>query len=69
MIKNRLIQLRDIMSDKKIDVYVIKTADFHQSEYTGVYFDEREFMSGFTGSAGTLVITNTKSALFTDGRY
>jgi len=69
MISNRLIQLRDIMEEIKIDVYVIKTADFHQSEYTGVYFNEREFMSGFTGSAGTLVVTKTKSALFTDGRY
>jgi len=69
MIKGRLIQLRDIMKEKNIEVYVIKTADFHQSEYTGVYFDEREFMSGFTGSAGTLVVTKTESALFTDGRY
>jgi len=69
MIKTRLIQLRNIMTEIKADVYVIKTADFHQSEYTGVYFNEREFMSGFTGSAGTLVVTKTKSALFTDGRY
>jgi len=69
MIKNRLMQLREIMKEKAIDVYVIKTSDFHLSEYTGVYFDEREFMSGFTGSAGTLVVTKTKSALFTDGRY
>jgi len=69
MIQNRLMQLRAIMAEKEIDIYVVKTSDFHQSEYTGVYFDEREFMSGFTGSAGTLVVTKTKSALFTDGRY
>lgn len=69
MIQQRLIQLRNIMEEKSIDVYVIKTADFHQSEYTGIYFNEREFMSGFTGSAGTLIVTKTSAALFTDGRY
>lgn len=45
------------------------TADFHESEYVGEYFKARRFITGFTGSAGTAVITRTKAGLWTDGRY
>lgn len=69
MIKERIAELRKRMKEFQIDVYVIGTADYHQSEYTGKYFNAREFMSGFTGSAGTLVVTAEQAALFTDGRY
>ncbi|MDE7384138.1 MAG: aminopeptidase P family protein, partial [Anaeroplasmataceae bacterium] len=52
-----------------IDAYIIPTADDHNSEYLCEYYKTRAFLSGFTGSAGTLVITPKKSFLWTDGRY
>lgn len=57
------------MREKKIDAYIIPTTDFHGSEYVNDYFKCREFVSGFTGSAGTLVVTADAAALWTDGRY
>ena len=69
MIKERLAMLRGIMQEKGLEAYIIPTADYHQSEYVGEYFTARQFMSGFTGSAGTLVVTLTKAGLWTDGRY
>ncbi|MDY6325140.1 MAG: aminopeptidase P family protein [Catonella sp.] len=65
----RLQQLRKNMKSAGVDIYMIPTADFHDSEYAGTHFAEREFMSGFTGSAGTLVVTMNEAALWTDGRY
>ena len=52
-----------------VDIYVVVTGDYHISEYAGDYFKEREFITGFTGSAGTAVITQDDARLFTDGRY
>ena len=69
MIRERMEQLRQRMKQEKIDLYYIPTADFHQSEYVGEYFKCREYMSGFTGSAGSLVVTREEACLFTDGRY
>ncbi len=69
VIKKRLSDVRMIMKDNNVDVYIIMTGDYHMSEYAGDYFAQREYMSGFTGSAGTLVITENETALFTDGRY
>lgn len=57
------------MEQHGIDVYLVPTEDFHLSEYVGDYFKTREYLSGFTGSAGTLVITKDTAALWTDGRY
>lgn len=57
------------MKENNIDVYYIPSADNHQSEYTGSYFRSRAFMTGFTGSAGTAIITQTEAGLWTDGRY
>ena len=54
---DRLKKLRTIMSEKGIDVYLIPTSDFHESEYVGAHFKCREFLTGFTGSAGTAVVT------------
>ena len=65
----RLAKLRRLMEERHMDAYLIPTSDFHESEYVGEYFKEREYLSGFTGSAGTLVITYNKAALWTDGRY
>nr|MCR5468251.1 aminopeptidase P family N-terminal domain-containing protein [Lachnospiraceae bacterium] len=68
-IQQRLAKLRSEMEKRKIDVYVIPTSDFHNSEYVGEYFKARKFMTGFTGSAGTAVVTKTEAGLWTDGRY
>ena len=68
-ILNRLKQLRDSMSDKKIDAYLITSSDYHQSEYIGEFFKTRTFITGFSGSAGTAVITKENAGLWTDGRY
>ncbi|MGL5754638.1 MAG: aminopeptidase P family protein [Paraclostridium sp.] len=69
MIQERLSKLRKYMSEKNIDAYIIPSSDNHQSEYVGDYFKSREYISGFTGSAGTVVITMEEAGLWTDGRY
>lgn len=69
MIQTRLDALRDEMKKRNIDIYVVPTSDFHESEYVGEYFKARKFITGFTGSAGTAVITMTEAGLWTDGRY
>lgn len=69
MVKERLAALRERMQEKNIDVYMVPTEDFHASEYVGDYFKVRRYLSGFTGSAGTLVVTRTEAGLWTDGRY
>ena len=69
MINNRIEKLRSLMKEKDIFAYIIPSADYHQSEYVGEFFKGREFISGFTGSAGTVVITQEKAILWTDGRY
>ena len=68
-IPERLEKLRALMAERDIDAYLVPTSDFHESEYVGHYFKCREFITGFTGSAGTAVITKDKAALWTDGRY
>lgn len=69
MIQERLTQLRNLMRARGMDVYLVPTADFHESEYVGDYFKCRSFLSGFTGSAGTLAMTLEEAALWVDGRY
>ena len=69
MIPERLAALRQEMKEKNIAVYVVPTADFHESEYVGEHFKARRFITGFTGSAGTAVITQKEAGLWTDGRY
>ena len=61
--------LRREMKAEGIDAYIIPTTDFHGSEYVNEYFKCREFLSGFTGSAGTLLVTDNWAGLWTDGRY
>ena len=69
VIAERLSKVRDIMKSEGVDIYVVVTGAYHISEYAGDYFKEREFITGFTGSAGTAVITQDDARLFTDGRY
>ena len=65
----RILKLREKMGEHGIDFYIVPTADFHQSEYVGDHFKARAFITGFTGSAGTAVITTKEARLWTDGRY
>lgn len=57
------------MEQKNIQMCLVPTGDYHLSEYIDDHFKIRAFLSGFTGSAGTLVITKEKAMLWTDGRY
>ena len=68
-VKERLAHLRKKMEEKGIDMYFIPTNDFHNSEYICDYFKVREYMSGFDGSAGNMVVTRNEAGLWTDGRY
>ena len=69
VITERLARLRREMAQHGMDGYVVVTDDFHGSEYVGDFFKARAYLSGFTGSAGTLVILPDRAALWTDGRY
>lgn len=69
MIKERLDALRARMREHEMDAYLVPTSDFHASEYIAEYFQTRRYLSGFTGSAGTLVILPGEAGLWTDGRY
>jgi len=69
VIQNRLKELREAMSAAEIDYYMIPTADFHNSEYVSEYFNVREYFCGFSGSNGTLVVSQTEAGLWKDGRY
>ncbi len=69
IIQERISKLRQLMKEKNIDVYMVPSADNHQSEYVGDYFKSRAFITGFTGSAGTAVISQNDAGLWTDGRY
>ena len=64
-IKDRLSGLRKFMEEKNIDAYMIPSSDNHQSEYVGDYFKSREFISGFNGSAGTVIVTKDEAGLWT----
>ena len=68
-IEDKLKALRELMQERNLAAYIIPTDDFHGSEYVGEYFKTREYMSGFTGSAGTLIVLSKEAALWTDGRY
>lgn len=67
--RQQLAALRREMKEEGIDAYIIPTTDFHGSEYVNEYFKCREFVSGFTGSAGILLVTAGWAGLWTDGRY
>lgn len=67
--RKQLIDLRRKMQENQVDAYLIPTTDYHGSEYVNDYFKCRKYISGFSGSAGTLVITMDEAWLWTDGRY
>ncbi len=67
--RKELLQLREEMARRGLHAYLIPTTDYHGSEYVHAHFQFRRYISGFTGSAGTLVVTPTEAGLWTDGRY
>lgn len=69
IMNERLLSLRNQMKEAGVHCVVIPTSDYHNSEYVSDFFMARKYFSGFTGSAGTLVVTPDEAALFTDGRY
>ena len=68
-VSDRIEALRGEMRKRGIDIYIVPTSDFHEWEYVGDYFKARSFLTGFTGSAGTAVVTQEEAGLWTDGRY
>lgn len=68
-IKSRISSLRGLMKERGIDAFIIPSSDNHGSEYVSDYFRVRQWISGFTGSAGTVVITEKEAHLWVDGRY
>lgn len=68
-ISERIKSLRALMKENQLDAYIISSFDAHQSEYVAKYWKGREWVSGFTGSAGTIVVTLETAGLWTDGRY
>ncbi|MCP4369425.1 MAG: aminopeptidase P family protein, partial [Deltaproteobacteria bacterium] len=69
MIPKRINALRNVMQNENIKAYIIPSIDAHQSEYVPALWQRRPWISGFTGSAGDVVITSEKGGLWTDGRY
>ena len=68
-INNRIDSLRNQMINEEVNAFIVPSSDPHQSEYVCDYWKVRAHFSGFTGSAGTLVVTNTEAALWADSRY
>lgn len=68
-INERISNLRNLMKDRGITAYIVPTYDSHQSEYVADYYKARVWISGFTGSAGTVVVTDKEAILWADGRY
>lgn len=69
MIKKRIEKLREVMRENSIDAYIINGSDPHSSEYPPERWETRNWLTGFTGSAGTVVITLNEACLWTDSRY
>ena len=69
VIQERLSALRALMKEQGMDAYLVPTADYHETEYVGEHFKCRKYITGFTGSSGTAVVTMDQACLWTDGRY
>ncbi|WP_297406122.1 aminopeptidase P family N-terminal domain-containing protein [uncultured Cetobacterium sp.] len=66
---DKILRIRELMHIENIDAFIIPSGDPHMSEYFSPHWKTRQFVSGFTGSVGTLVITKSMSGLWVDGRY
>ena len=68
-IKEKLAALREIMDREGLDAYIVSGIDPHNSEYLPEAWQQRKWISGFTGSYGTVVVTQEEAGLWTDTRY
>ena len=68
-IPERLSALRKFMEEKQLDAFIIPSTDAHVSEYPPKHWESRKWISGFTGSAGTAVVTKELAGVWTDSRY
>ena len=68
-IQKRITALRATFLSQNIKAFIIPSTDPHLSEYVAPHWKSREWISGFTGSAGTVVITESEAGLWTDSRY
>ncbi|HHM21418.1 MAG TPA: aminopeptidase P family protein, partial [Bacteroidetes bacterium] len=68
-VNQRIAALRAAMKERQLDAYIIPSADPHQSEYMADHWKVLQWISGFTGSAGTVVVTSDHAGLWTDSRY
>lgn len=66
---NKIQNFQKLIKKHNLDAYIIPTSDYHNSEYISSYFKGRQYLSGFDGSAGTLIVTKDQAFLWTDGRY
>ena len=69
LIKKRIEDLRQWMARQQVGAFIIPSTDPHLSEYVAPHWQSREWISGFTGSAGTVVVTRSEAGLWTDSRY
>ena len=69
IIRQRLAQLREVMATRQISACIIPGTDPHASEYIAEHWKEREWISGFDGSAGTALVSTNDTVLWTDSRY
>lgn len=68
-IPQRLSAIRQFMEEKKLDVFIVPSTDAHLSEYPPKHWESRKWISGFTGSAGTAVVSKKEAGVWTDSRY
>ena len=68
-VNEKISALRELMKRDGIDLFYVTTGDYHCSEYVSDYFKVRDYLSGFTGSNGDLIVTMEEAILWTDGRY
>lgn len=68
-VKERIERLRELMKEEEVQAYLVPSTDPHHSEYLPEFWKRRQFISGFTGSAGDVVIASDEAGLWTDGRY
>ena len=68
-ISDRIEALRRFMQTKGISAFIVPSTDPHSGEYVPAHWESRKWISGFTGSAGTAVITMSQGGLWTDSRY
>lgn len=67
--RDRILQLKNILKERGIDYYIIPLSDYHNSEIPADYYNAIYYITGFSGSNATLLVTQTDAYLWTDGRY